>query len=266
MPRQILRLLSLVLLSCASVAALPVHGAERPLVLAFDELPPWKTQNGTSYSGAYTEIVRELARRVGLPLVIAACPLKRCLYMLESGDADIIIGVRSTPERARYLQFLSTPYRNSSSDKVFYVLDAKAPPLRNYADLKNLRIGVKLGAEYFAPFDTDKTLKKDSAKDADINLRKLALGRLDAVLVPEDQGEALLTRLDLRRVVSKAPYREADPTPRAVALARKSPHAARLADFEQAMAGMARDGTLAQLIRRHYYDAYKIPLESVQIR
>jgi len=240
--------------------------AEPPLVLAFDELPPWKTQDGKAYRGAYTAIVRELARRTGLRLEIASCPLKRCLYMLEQGRADIIIGIKDTPERRRYLRFLRTPYRDHSSDKVFYVQKKKGTPIRSYADLAGLRIGIKLGAEYFDRFDHDNSLAKAAVRDMEANFRKLALGRLDAVLIPEDQGEALVARLGLQAEVVKAAYREADPSPRSVAITTHSPHAAHIEAFEQAMADMTRDGTLAALFRREYYDAYHVPVDAVQIR
>jgi len=251
----------------ATVLALPWPAlAARPLVLAFDELPPWKTVQGDIYGGAYTEIVRELARRVGLPLEVVNCPLKRCLSMLEQGSADIAIGYKASGARHHFLHFLATPYRTRSADKVFYVLRERGALIRQYQDLNRLRIGVKLGADYFARFDADAALNKDAARDQQVNFRKLALGRLDAVLIPEDQGEAMLARMDLRGVLAKAPFRHGDPTPRAVALSRKSAHAARLADFEQAMAAMVRDGTLERIYRRDYFDALRIAPDAVVIR
>lgn len=240
--------------------------ARAPLVLAFDDLLPWKTQRGDTYSGAYTEIVRELARRVGLPLLIKPCPLKRCLTMLQHGEADIIIGVKETPERLRYLQFLQTPYRASSADKVFFVLKERGAVVQRYEDLRPLRIGVKLGADYFTRFDHDTALRKDMSKDMGINLRKLAMGRLDAVIAAEDQGEAMLAQLQLGGKIGKAAWRVPDPSPRSIAMSRHSGHIASLAALDKAMAAMVRDGTLAALFRRHYYDAYRVPLDSVQIK
>jgi polar amino acid transport system substrate-binding protein len=257
--------LRLILLLVALAATGPVQ-AQTPLVLAFDDLLPWKTHSGDTYGGAYTEIVRELAQRVGLPLVIKPCPLKRCLTMLQHGDADIIIGVKDTAERQRYLHFLQTPYRNSSADKVFFVLKENGAVVRRYEDLRPLRIGVKLGAEYFARFDQDATLKKDTSKDMDVNFRKLAMGRLDVVVAAEDQGEAMLAQLQLGGKIGKAAFRVQDPSARSIAISRHSRHLASLAAFDKAMAAMARDGTLAALYRRHYYEAYRVPLDSVQIK
>jgi polar amino acid transport system substrate-binding protein len=260
------RALRILALLAALALAAPAW-AGRPLVLAFDELRPWKTLHNGQYGGAYTEIVRELARRVALPLEIVNCPLKRCLYMLEQGAADIVIGYQSTPAREQFLHFLATPYRTRSADKVFYVRRGGKVRIDDYADLAGLRIGVKLGsAGYFPRFDADAALNKVAARDMEVNLRKLALDRLDAVLIPEDQGEALVAQMKLGRQLHKAPYRQADPSSRAVALAKRSPHAQRLPDFEQAMASMVRDGTLARIYRRHYYQAMHVAQSAVQIR
>ncbi|WP_177307748.1 substrate-binding periplasmic protein [Pseudoduganella namucuonensis] len=238
----------------------------QPLVFAFEELLPWKTHAQGVYGGAYTEIVRELARRMDLPLEFRPCPLKRCLYMMESGEADIIIGVRDTPERLRYLHFLKTPYRQHSSDKVFYVQKEHGVDIHSYADLAKQRIGVTFGAAYFQPFDLDRRLLKEEVPTMEANFRKLALGRLDTVVVPEDQGEAQVARLALRGLVAKAPYRVADPSPRSIGISKKSAHAGKLERFEDAMAAMARDGTLAALFKRHYYEAFNVPPDSVQIK
>lgn len=252
------------LLALALAAPFPALAA--PLVLAFDELPPWKTQANGQHGGAYTEIVRELAKRVGLELQIVDCPLKRCMLMLESGEADIVIGIKDTAERKRFLRFLATPYRTSSSDKVFYVPASGAVPITQYGDLRPLRIGVKHGAGYFDRLDRDTGLRKDAAKDMRINFQKLVLGRLDTLVIPEDQGEALVAELGLAGKVAKASYRVPDPSPRYVALARNSSHAGSFDKFERAMASMVKDGTLEMLINRHYYSALNIPKTSVAVK
>jgi polar amino acid transport system substrate-binding protein len=241
--------------------------AERPLVLAFDELLPWKTEDQGVYGGAYTEIVRELARRGKLDLEIRPCPLKRCLFMLEHGDADVIIGLRQTPERRRFLHFLATPYRERGADRVFYTHKGGNTVIRDYADLAPLRIGVKLGAEYFDRFDRDEVLQKEPVKDMDTNFRKLAMGRIDTILIPEDQGEALIADLHLEGQLEKARYRVADSgAARSIAVSRKSVSADRLKALEGAMRDMAKDGTLTSLYKRYYYDQYNIPASAIQIK
>lgn len=241
----------------------PASGTAAPLVFAFSELPPWKTvDSNRRVGGAYTEIVRELAKRTGTELKIIHCPIKRCLKMLEDGQADIIIGIQSSPEREAYIHFLHTPYRKFSSDKVFYVPKGQAAMIRTYEDLQKLRIGVKNGTQYFDRFDNDTQLTKDGAKDSEASFKKLTRGRVDTVIIAEDQGESFVYSLQLQSQLDKAEYREADHTPRAVGLSKKSALAARLPEFEAAMAAMVKDGTIKALYKRHYFDAYKIPRDA----
>lgn len=249
---------------CALLPALLCPGcatAARSLVAAIDELPPWSVVENGRLGGAYADIARELGRRLGLAVDTVQCPPKRCMLMLEQGKADLGIGFKSTPSRRRFLHFLVTPYRPRVADRVFYLLAEQAGEVRSYADLAPLRIGVKPGAEYFEQFDHDILLKKEGASTTEANFRKLALGRIDAVIAPEDQGDAMLGRLGLRHRVVKASFRQADPTARAIGVALQSPFAARIEEFESAMGQMARDGTLDMLVRRHLRDV--APVASV---
>ena len=221
---------------------------------------PWTTEVDGVYGGAYTEIARDLARRAGLALQIKSCPLKRCQFMLEQGAADIMVGLRETPRRDTFLYFLQTPYREHSADRVFYVRTGGNVIINEYADIAPLRIGVKWGAEYVRRFDRDWSVQRDPAKDMEANFRKLALGRIDAVLIPEDQGDALVCELHLDGQLEKAAFRmPADGQPRSIAVSRTSVSPERLAVLETAMHDMQKSGALAAIYKRHYYDAYHIP-------
>ncbi len=263
----ILNRLSILTILTAALCCGQTHGATPaapPLVFAFSQLEPFKTTDGVHYGGAYTEIVRELVRRAGYQLQILACPLKRCLLMLEQGDADIIIGIQESPERARYLHYLKTAYRKRGSDKVFYVRKGKGQAIRSYEDLRPLRIGVKHGAANFARFEADTGLIKVAARDVATNFRKLALDRVDAVIVAEDQGEAILSQLKLRGQLEKTAYRYVDTAAhRAIGVGKNSVNATTIKALEAAMADMVRDGTVTELFRRHYFETYQIPANSV---
>ena len=253
------RLLAAALLGVAAAAW------SQPMRLAFSELAPWKTRKGNEHGGAYTEIVRELARRAGLPLVFVDCPLKRCLRLLEVGEADVVIGLQQSPERARYLHYLATPYRVTSSDRVFLVRASDKRRITQYEDLLGLRIAVKQGSEYFDRFDEDTRLIKDPALTNEASLRKLLLDRVDVVVLAEDQAQAQLALMNLHGEIDFAPLRIPEPTPRAIAVAKASPLMARLPQLEQAMREMREDGTLANIYNRLYYQRYGLNRQVVVI-
>lgn len=253
------RLLAAALL-CVAAAAW-----SQPMRLAFSELEPWKTHKGQQHGGAYTEIMRELARRTGLQLVFIDCPLKRCLRLLELGEADVAIGLQESPERLHYLHYLATPYRTTSSDRVFLVRAGDKRRITQYDDLVGLRIAVKQGSDYFDRFDDDTRLIKDAAPTNEASLRKLLLGRVDVVMLPDDQAQAQLALMKLHGEIDFAPLRIPEPTPRAVAVSRASPLMARLPQLEKAMRDLRDDGTLVAIYSRHYYQRYGLSRQVVAI-
>ncbi len=254
-------------LACTAAPAAPAvrPGTAPPLVFAFAELSPWLNHEGAAYTGAYAEIMRELARRLGRRLDIQPCPLKRCLAMLEGGTADVGIGLKENPERAAYLHFLHASYRHGVADRVFWVRRGDADRIRRYEDLAGLRIGVVASGAYFARFDADSGIDKEIAQGNEANLRKLVLGRLDAVLIPEDQALVLLHRLDLQGKLEAAKFRVQDLAPRSIAVARSSAAVHLLPQMEAAMTAMRRDGTLAAIYDRHYYKHYGVSRQQIKV-
>lgn len=253
-------------LACALLLASLSAWAQPPaLRLAAAELAPWMTRQGGHMGGAYTEIVREIARRLATPLEVVECPLKRCLKLLEVGEADLAIGLRQSPERLEYLHYLATPYRRSSSDRVFLLRRGDTRRLSSYEDLRGLRIGVTDGSEYFPRFKADNSLQKDVAPNSESSLRKLMLKRVDTVILPEDQALALVAQLGLREQTEFAPLRVPEPTPRAIAVSRRSALMARLPALEQAMQVMREDGTLTAIYERHYYRVYEVSPQRIRI-
>lgn len=239
--------------------------AAPPLVLAFSELAPWKVKEGPRFAGAYTEIVRELARRLGRELQIVECPHKRCLRLLELGEADLSIGLQQSPERDAYLLYMQTPYRRVSSDRVFYVRAGESGRIARYEDLYGLRIATKAGSEYFDRFDEDARIDKDAGPNNAVNLRKLLLQRVDAVVMPEDQAAALASQLGLGHQVEPAQLRVADPTPRSLAISRRSGLMQQLPLLERAMQQMREDGALAAIYDRHYYKVFGVSRQQIRL-
>jgi len=250
----------------ADVADAQPKSLERPLVMAFTQLPPWLNREGTVYTGAYVEILRELARRVGRRLEIQDCPVRRCLAMLKQGQVDWSIGLNRTPDRTVYLDFLPTPYRLAVADRVFLVRRGESSRIWRYDDLLGPRIGVVGGSSYFPTFDSDARLIKESAPSIEANLHKLVLGRIDAVPLPEDQALVLVHRLKMENQVEAAKFRVQDPTPRSVAIARASPLAmALMPKLETAMQAIRRDGTLAAIYEQYYYRHFGVTRQQIRV-
>lgn len=246
------------------LAGLPaaLQAAPAPARLAVSEE---RVDGDGIYQPLYQAIAAALLRPLGLQLATAVCPLQRCLQQLREGQADLMLGLRPTAEREAYLQFLATPYRLRSADRVFYVRRGEAARLQRYEQLAALRLGVKRGASYFERLDRDSRLRRDQGLSHANNLQKLVRGHVDAVPMSEDVGLALVQRLGLAGHVELAPLREPDPSSRAIAVSRASPLLGRRIELEQSMQTLHRSGELRALNDEYFYRRLGLRREQLAI-
>ncbi|QEL57228.1 substrate-binding periplasmic protein [Chromobacterium paludis] len=238
------KLIALLLLALCSQSAL----AAPELVLAYSVFEPWKRLDAHGLpAGPYADIVRELARRLKLPLRFAHCPLSRCLAMMEQGRADLMIGVRPTPERSRYLDFLEPAFANGDH-LAFYQRSDDNSVIARYEDLHARRVGVSEGVSYTPRFDGDAQLRRDASPGMESGFRKLAQGRVDVLIVNSSQGRELAARPEFAGKVKRAVLTLDDHHPNRLALARRSPLQPQKTRIQQALRGMVADGTIARLL------------------
>ncbi len=220
-------------------------------VIFSDDLKPWIFNVNGKLEGVYPEIIIELSNELNMTAEFMQYPLKRCEVMMEQGDADLMIGLKDTDERKKYIEFLKTPYRLSST-KVFYVRKGEKKKLEKFNDLYKLRIGTKLGTRYYPGFDDDKKIKKEDVNNEEQNFHKLLTNRIDALIIPEDRGEYLVSILNLNGKVEKASFNYPDGSPRFIGISKKSLYIKDLKKFNSAMKKMDDNGVLENLYMKHF--------------
>lgn len=246
-----LRVVGLFLLLAAgwtgSWASEAVPGPDE-VVVGISDSPPWKmVVEGQSAQGIEVELIQLLFQRLGLRPRFVGMPWARCLKSVEDGEVDLISGVLRLPEREGTMHFLEPAYK-TSSNKVFYVRRGQGPVLRRCEDLAGLTVGVVRGQRYFQPFDSDDGILRDEATTAECSLKKLAKGRVSAVVCTESTCDWLIANNGMAGLFEKSPLRHEDPTPVYFVLSRKSRHAARLADFNRAVEDLDKGGVFRQVI------------------
>jgi len=239
--------------------------AQDKILVPFSPLSPWKFVDENGFSGAYAELVRAIAGEMKMPIEFIKCPLKRCLRLMETGEANLIIGVKGTADRLAYIRFLETPYRTSSA-KVFYVRKGLGESVQKYSDLDGLTIGTKLGAKYFQRFDDDTRIKKVVLRTNPQNFEMLARGRTDGLVIAEDQGEYWISQLRYRGRFDKAAYFHRDHSPRSIGISRRSTLIHQFDAIEAAMQGIVKNGKLGDIVREHYFERFDIPMDSRMIQ
>jgi polar amino acid transport system substrate-binding protein len=175
-----------------------------------DVYPPYTVETGGVVSGLGADLLVEAGRRTGLDIVVKILPFARIENELKRAGASSVAcayAFSRTPEREAYMLFSNVPLSVTS-----YVLYARTGKTHGvYAGVQALqgtRIGVRLA------FRVPDALKQaaergeltlEPVNDDELNFRKLALGRLDYVLINQDVGETLLRRLQLSDIKAMRP-------------------------------------------------------------
>ncbi len=224
---------------------------QQTLVVAFSEAPPWKILSPQQeYIGIDMDILQRLASKHDLQLVVKPAPLARCLEMLKSGDADVVSNLMRTTDRESFIRYLEVPYQ-THTDKVFYLQTGNPRDIRRYEELEGLSIGVKRGAKYDPRFDNDLQLYKESAVTSLVNLKKLAIGRLDAVLSTESEGDYWIKHLNWQGTFKKATLRFDEPRAVYFGLSRHSKLLNLAVAFETDLRQLLQNGELEQIRARY---------------
>ncbi|NIY75355.1 amino acid ABC transporter substrate-binding protein [Thalassospira sp. HF15] len=226
--------------------------AARTLVVAINDAPPYRivsdTPDGQSYEGIYVDVVREAARRAGLDLVFEVVPFKRALFLMESGDADLMLGPNRTDERLKYMYYFGAAL--PSEPKVIYTAPMDANVIE-IEDLEHKLIGVLRGANYGWQLEEARDIRFVEAVDYETLFRMLDLGRIDALIAPELLAIQHIQKFGPFRIKKSDLVLQGQPS--FIAISRKS-------DFfldrsftalEQHLVEMRQDGTFDDIYGRY---------------
>lgn len=254
--RTVAGLVLLIILATSASADIILR--ERPLYLVGDDaFPPFSFESDGRIQGIDCDIIREMARRMGVSVTIELVPWRRLIELIRTGGCDGGFSLFSTPERRRFARFADgTPIHESTF--YLYVRPEGAFRFESLDDLAGKAIGVNRG--FFISCDFDRAVAEgrfslDAVEGVTVNLRKLAAGRIDGFVANADEvsycrracGDDLIPVVALPRPVveRRGAY---------LVLSRKGP----LADpeemirrIEAALAAMVADGTRDRIIRRY---------------
>lgn len=240
MPR--LRLLAILMLCCS---ALP---ARAETWVAIDNAnPPFMYQQNNQPMGLYPLIVQAVFARLGEPLSIQAMPWKRALLRGAAGEVGIA-GIYQNAERLQVFDYSAPIFEERL---LLYVHRERPLPFRGIEDLHGKRIGVIRGWSYTEEFDQAARTGQIDAQEGssdEANLRKLASGRLDAVIAIELAGQRLLTHAGLEQLEPLPQPLSINPT--YLVFARAAGQQELLQRFDRTLAEMRQDGSLQRLIEQ----------------
>ena len=158
--RRIIRFAGLICISLLISFLYLVQAKAQPVTVlrvVGNHAPPYRIIQGDQFSGICFDVMKEIGKRIGVPVAFYEQPFKRALYSMEQGRADIMVGPNRTAEREAYMVYTEATVGRAS--KAFYV-HPDSLPIKRYEDLKGKRVIVHRGKMYFDKFDQDLSLEK----------------------------------------------------------------------------------------------------------
>lgn len=195
---HVARLLWILLLACLSPLAL----GER-LRLVSDDWAPYVYQQDGQPRGIDYEVTNQVFERLGVEVEWQILPWKRCLAMIEQGQADGILDIFQTESRQPYLVYAPEPM--SDVEFVLFQARARRHAVKGLDDLTGLTVGTSPGYAYGAAFNDTAHFKREAAPTHEANFGKLMLGRIDLAITDRRVGHFLLRNLGLQQQIEELP-------------------------------------------------------------
>jgi polar amino acid transport system substrate-binding protein len=196
---NLLLALFLMQMGCGMAVAAPF------LIAVEDDAAPWSQRDGTGFAN---DIVRAAFKAVGSEIELSVVPYARCKDMAIRGKAVACFTMSWVPELDGTIVFAQKPLFRCSVD---YFVSSKHPLKANSEEVipKGTVIGIVIGYEYppslYALKEKGIVVLEESESE-ELNLKKLALGRIDAALVTHNEtkpAELLLARAGVTRQVRR---------------------------------------------------------------
>lgn len=207
------RLIWILLLFCLSPFAL----GERLRLVSDDWAPYVYEQNGQPRGIDY-EVTTEVLRRLGYEVQWQFMPFKRCLAMIEQGQADGIMDVFQVESRHPYLLYVPEPM--STAELILFQTKARRHEVSSLDELAGLTVGTSPGYNYSAAFNNAEFFKREAAPTHEANFGKLPLGRIDLAITDRRVGLHVIRLMGLEQQIEALPL-VVSRQPQYLGLARK---------------------------------------------
>ena len=193
----ILKLATAALFTCLSLAA---YGEKLRIVT--EPWAPYVYEENGVMQGLDYETTVIVFERLGVEVQWQFLPWKRCLAMLEQGQADGALDIFHSQERDALLLYPSEPL--SQVEFVLFYANERPHPIQTLDDLHDLTVGTSPGYLYGSQFSDSPLFDREPAPSHEANFGKLMLGRIDLLITDRRVGQHVIKALGLTGKVSQA--------------------------------------------------------------
>lgn len=246
------RSMGLALALCMALATGVACAKDAPLVFVGNVWEPWLLDaSANEGAGECADVLQAVAERAGVQVVVRNMPKPRYQFILRQREADGIVCASPAWDKELSGQLVYTPPFAYARDLVLLrpdlPQDVKAP-----CDLAGLQVGATTG--YWYGDEVHQLFQSGQARREDApvmlyNIRKLAAGRLDAVIAEQHEVQWASVRqgLPLRGFKRCYPFGAGEPLCIAIAQHRKE----LLPRFTAALEALQREGVLRAIAMRY---------------
>ena len=192
------QLLTVILFTCLSFTA----RAEKLRIVTEPWAPYVYEENGKKLGLDY-ETTAIVFKRQGIEVEWQFLPWKRCLSMLEQGQADGALDIFHSVERDATLLYPSEPL--SQVQFVMFYANARPHPFSTLDGLRGLSVGTSPGYLYSTDFSESTLFTREPAPSHEANFGKLVRGRIDLLITDRRVGQHLIDELNLRDEITENP-------------------------------------------------------------
>ena len=194
----ITQLFAVLVFACLSFAA---RGEKLRIVT--EPWAPYVYEQGGKNLGLDYETTAIVFKRLGIEVEWQFLPWKRCLSMLETGQADGALDIFHSDERDATLLYPSEPL--SDVEFVMFYANERPHPFSSLEDLKGLTVGTSPGYLYSPDFRESTLFTREPAPTHEANFGKLVRGRIDLLITDRRVGQHLLDELGIRDKITENP-------------------------------------------------------------
>ncbi|MEE1926175.1 transporter substrate-binding domain-containing protein [Pseudomonas sp. 148P] len=251
------RLLAVVLL----IAGLPAVAADKVRYCDYPVYPPVSWSDGRQVRGLAPTVVRELFARLGYEVeIVVLGNWKRCLLDAAQGRVDVVLAYDSD-QRDLGMRFSREPVMRE--EVAVFVNRLRPVHFERLDDLANYRGGLLFGESYGQAFDrfVARHQNIEWVSSSRQNFGKLIRGRIDFVVQERRTGQLFVENLPGAGDIVALPQALSVDYLR-VAVSRRSPLSAHMADIDRQLRGMAERGEIERWLEQSevtYRDMIRLP-------
>ncbi len=195
-------IISVVLIS----PSLSAFADEEISFIAVENIVPFSYEEEGKIKGIDYEFILEISKRVGFNPKIMLLPFKRGLHLLETGEVDGSFQIYYKEDRESFLIYSEIPIHYSNVS--IYVKKDDNFIFNKIEDLYGKKVGIQSGffisPEFQKAVDEQKIVV-DEAKECEMNLKKLAAGRIDCFISSPQIAMFYINNLGFQEKIKSLP-------------------------------------------------------------